>query len=224
MTDTVVLLVEDNCKILDGNRYFLERSGYAVDAAHTLREARERIAARPPSLIVLDIMLPDGSGLDFLRELRQTSAVPVLLLTSLNEPEDVVRGLAEGGDDYLPKPYHFGVLLARVKALLRRSACVPERLQKGALRLELLSGQAFLDGEDMRLTPKQFSLLLLLMRNEGKTLSAAYLYESVWKQPLSNDCNALWKQISQVKTKLADKSGLSLTQFRGEGYCLEISE
>lgn len=222
--DTFILLVEDNPEILDGNRYFLERSGYQVRTAQTLAEARACVAAQVPRLIVLDIMLPDGSGLGFLRDLRQTSQIPVLLLTSLSEASDVVRGLMEGGDDYLAKPYDFSVFLARVKALLRRSGCIPEVIQKGALALDLFSSRAFLNGKDLFLTPKQFALLLLLFRNEGETLSPDYLYKTIWKQPLTDNSNALWKQISHLKTKLTDQCGINLSLFRGQGYCLEISD
>lgn len=224
MKNTVILLVEDNKQILEGNKYFLERNGYTVDAALTLFRAKERMEEHVPSLIILDIMLPDGNGLDFLRELRQSSNVPVLLLTSLGGTADIVSGLTEGGDDYLPKPYDFNVFLARVKALLRRSGDkVPDVIRRGALRLDILAGQAFLDGEDIFLTPKQFALLLLLLRNEGEILSPEYLYETVWKQPITGDSNALWKQMSHLNTKLADKKGIELTLFRGKGYCLEIS-
>ncbi|MGC4019067.1 MAG: response regulator transcription factor [Muricomes sp.] len=225
MKDTIILLIEDNKQILDGNKYFLERSGYTVDVALTLSQAKEQMDRRMPSLIILDIMLPDGNGLDFLKELRQSSNIPVLLLTSLGGASDIVDGLTSGGDDYLPKPYDFNIFLARVKALLRRSKDkIPDIVQRGALKLDVLSGKAFLEEEDLLLTPKQFALLLLLLRNEGEVLSPEYLYETVWKQPITGDSNALWKQMSHLYTKLADKRGIELTLFRGKGYCLEISE
>ena len=224
MEESLILLVEDNRQILEGNRYFLEQSNYRVDIALTLAAARQLLKKKRPDLIILDIMLPDGNGLDFIKEVKQYTDIPVLLLTSLNEPDDVVRGLNLGGDDYLSKPYHINVLLARVNALLRRSNNIPEVLKKGVVRLDILSGKAFLEEEDLLLTPKQFALLLLLMRNEGSVLSSTYLYETVWKQPLLDDCNALWKQMSHLNTKLSGHHGINLSLYRGEGYCLDIFE
>lgn len=222
MRPSCILLIEDNAKILEGNRYLLNSRGYVVDCAATLAEGAAAMKRRPPDLIILDIMLPDGSGLDFLVELRGNSDVPVLLLTGLGATSDMVRGLRLGGDDYLSKPYDFDVLLARVEAILRRARRVPERWEKNALRFDIVANQAFLDDEDMLLTPKQFALLLLLARNEGRTLSSEYLYETVWKMPHTADSNALWKQISQLKAKLSGRDDIELSVYRGEGYCLEI--
>lgn len=228
-----ILLVEDNRHILDGNRYFLEKAGYTCAAAETIAGAKKIIGEETPRLMILDLMLPDGNGLDLLSELRASSdpalsGMPVLILTGLGSNPDVVRGLSAGGDDYLPKPYDYEVLLARVKALMRRSGMNrAERsgdiIERGALKLDILSSQAFLRGEDLYLTPKQFALLLLLVRGEGKILSNEYLYETVWKQPLTDDCGALWKQMSRLRAKLDEVHGVFITQFRGEGYCLEIS-
>ena len=163
-----------------------------------------------------------------LREARaQGITTPALFLTAKAEIEDRVAWLHPGADDYLPKPYDYEVLLARVKALMRRSGMNrAERsgdiIERGALKLDILSSQAFLRGEDLYLTPKQFALLLLLVRGEGKILSNEYLYETVWKQPLTDDCGALWKQMSRLRAKLDEGHGVFITQFRGEGYCLEI--
>lgn len=218
-----VLLVEDNKQIAEGNKFFLAREGYEVLIAGTLLEARILLEKHTPHVLVLDILLPDGSGLDFLKELRLHSDIPVLLLTSLATSEDMVRGLAQGGDDYLPKPYDMQVFLARVAALLRRAKTMPEKLQKGPLQLDLLAQAAYLYGEDLLLSPKQFTLLLLLLRHEGEILSSQYLYETVWKQPMGKDQNALYKQLSRIKQKLLPGCGVSLNVWRGEGYSLEIS-
>ena len=120
-----ILLVEDEPDIQAGNKKILERHGFSIRQAYTLAEARSIIAEDPPSAIVLDIGLPDGSGLDFLYEIRQTSTVPVLILTAMGTPEDTVRGLEAGGDDYMPKPYELPVFLARVQTLLRRASAKP---------------------------------------------------------------------------------------------------
>ena len=220
--DASLLLVEDNEQILYGNAHMLKRHGYNVMAAPTLRSARERLAAEKPDAIVLDIMLPDGSGLDFMRELRQESNIPILLLTGLTTPEDVLRGLADGGDDYLTKPYDFSILLARIEALLRRARQLPDALQKGALKLDVTAGQAFVKGEDLMLTQKEFALLLTFVQNEGATMNAEQIYEKIWKAPIGNDSGALRRQISNLRTKLEEgRSGYTLSAVYREGYRFE---
>ena len=235
-----ILLVEDDLDIQEVNKDMLERrGGYDVRLAINLAEARERIAESAPDIIVLDIMLPDGSGLDFLRELReeigerrvkdgqnnsplsilksQLSTIPVLLLTALGKSKDMVEGLQAGGDDYLAKPYDNDVLLARIEAILRRAGRVSETITKGLLTLGLLSKRAFVNGEDLMLTSKQYDLLFLLIQNEGKTMSAETVYEKVWAQPLNNNKNALQVSISKLRTKIKH-SGYDITSLRGKGY------
>ncbi len=220
MNEKLILLVEDNEKIMQGNERMLRRRGYGVVMALTLGEARKELEARVPDLIVLDIMLPDGSGLDFMAELRQHSKVPILLLTGLTTPEDVVRGLTSGGDDYLSKPYDFGVLLARVEALLRRAEQIPEKLTRDRLSLDVGAGAATLDGVDLLLTQKEFALLLLFAQNTGRFISAEYLYEKVWKQPMAGDSQAFRKTLHRLREKIKG-SGWLIEVSRGEGYSFE---
>ncbi|MDR1589329.1 MAG: response regulator transcription factor [Oscillospiraceae bacterium] len=217
-----ILLVEDNKKIMRGNKRMFEWEGYAIDAAATLGEAHAAIDESRPDAIVLDIMLPDGSGLEFMRELRggSKSGIPVLLLTGLAGQEDVVRGLTLGGDDYLTKPYDFPVLLARVEALLRRSAQVPEKIAKGRLTLDVTAGAAALDGRDLLLTQKEFALLLCFVQNEERFLSPEYLYEKVWKAPMTGDSGAVRKTVSTMRGKIRG-SGWTVDWSKGEGYCFE---
>lgn len=215
-----ILLVEDNEQIMRGNERMLTRRGYEVITALTLTEARSAIQAQMPDLFVLDIMLPDGSGLDFMVELRRYSQAPVLLLTGLTTTEDIVRGLSQGGDDYLAKPYDFGVLLARVEALLRRAENVPEKLVRGRLSLDVAADVATFDGVDLLLTQKEFVLLLIFIQNEERFVSAEYLYEKAWKAPLSGDSQALKKTIHRLREKIAG-SGWHIVWSRGEGYSFE---
>ena len=215
-----ILLVEDNEQIMRGNERMLTRRGYEVISALTLMEARSAIQVQMPDLLVLDIMLPDGSGLDFIEELRQHSLVPVLLLTGLTTPEDIVRGLTAGGDDYLAKPYDFGVLLARVEALLRRAENVPEKLVRGRLSLDVTVGVATLDGVDLLLSQKEFALLLIFVQNEERFINAHYLYEKVWKQPMTGNSNALRSTLKRLRAKL-ESSGYCIALSKGEGYQFE---
>ncbi|MDR0491158.1 MAG: response regulator transcription factor [Oscillospiraceae bacterium] len=215
-----LLLVEDDPRIQTNNKKILEREGYSLKQALTLREARSVIAEEPPCAIVLDIQLPDGSGLDFLRELRKTSNVPVLMLTGMGTPQDIVKGLEAGGDDYLPKPYEFPVFLARVQTLLRRASIMPETLSIGPIRIDTASGKAYVGGEEMGLSQKEYALLQLFIQQPGEILSAEYLYEKAWGQKLAGDENALRMGVSRLRSKLAD-SGYTIASSRGEGYCFE---
>lgn len=215
-----ILLVEDNEQIMQGNERMLKRRGYEVTCALTLADARKAVKTRMPDLFVLDIMLPDGSGLDFMAELRKYSQTPILLLTGLTTPEDIVRGLTAGGDDYLPKPYDFGVLLARVEALLRRAQQVPECIHKGRLRLDVTADVATLDGTDLMLSQKEFSLLLIFVQNEERFIGAEYLYEKVWNQAMAGNSNTLKTTINRLREKIKG-SGYRIAWSRGEGYCFE---
>jgi len=155
-----------------------------------------------------------------MREIRRDSNAPILLLTGLAAPDDIVRGLSQGGDDYLAKPYDFGVLLARVEALLRRAGRFPESVQKGPLQLDVLSGRALMDGDDLLLTRKDFALLLLFTQNEGQAMSAEYLYEKLWKTSMAGDAQAVESAVSRLRKKLAG-SGYGISVRRGEGYLFE---
>ncbi len=214
-----VLLVEDNEKILRGNKRMLSWEGYVVDTATTIAEAFLRIKESVPHVIVLDIMLPDGSGLDFLKTLREGAhgGIPVLILTGLSTQEDIIRGLTEGGDDYLTKPYDFPILLARVEALLRRAVRVPTSVERGGLRFDLVAHVAQLGDVDLLLTQKEFSLLLILVQNTGRYLDAEYLYEKVWKMPLLENTNALKSTIKRLRSKL-EGSDYTIEWSRDEGY------
>ena len=220
----LILLVEDNAQILRGNERMLKRRGYDIVTAMTLCETKDCMSSVSPDVIVLDIMLPDGNGLDFMRELREKSNIPILLLSGLTTPEDIVRGLDDGGDDYLTKPYDFSVLLAHIEALLRRSAHIPKHLTKGTLTMDIRANRAFLSGMDMLLTPKEFAVLLLLAENEGQIISTNYIYESVWKQDDDSNTSVVVKNVmSRLRKKLGkeiiiendrETDGYILTQIR----------
>lgn len=217
-----VLLVEDNEKILRGNQRLLIWEGYVVDTATTLFEARERMAVNRPDVIVLDIMLPDGNGLDFMRELRENrfSGIPILLLTGLTTHDNILHGLRSGGDDYLTKPYDFEILLARLEALLRRSQRVPEHITMDRFTLNMTSGVATLDGVDLLLTQKEFALMLIFIQNPERFIDSEYLHEKVWNQPQIGNTNALKSTIKRLRSKI-EGSGWCLVWSRGEGYSLE---
>ena len=218
----VILCVEDNLRVQLFNKPLLEAKGFTVKTAMTLAQAREIIGREMPSLIVLDIHLPDGNGLDFLRELRKqqkTSNVPVIALTVDKEDNDLVAGFASGCDDYLPKPYNFDVLYARIEGLLRR-AWYSGSIHKGALTLDILRNKAFVNGRNAELTPKEFAVLLFLVQNEGKELTAEAIYEHVWGTAMNIDSGAVRRHISMLKKKLDEENAVDfsiLTEY-GRGY------
>jgi DNA-binding response OmpR family regulator len=215
-----ILLVEDNELIQANNKAVLERNGYTVRLAMNLAEARKELADGLPDAVVLDITLPDGSGLEFLKELRQTSQIPVLLLTAMGAAKDTAAGLDAGSDDYLAKPYNGRVFRARVDALMRRAARVPETVKKGRLTLDVTANAAALDGTDLLLTQKEFALLLIFVQNEERFISGEYLYEKVWKAPMASDSGVIRKTMSTLRGKIKG-SGWNIAWSRGEGYCFE---
>lgn len=220
----VILLVEDNPDILWANHAMFESLGFTVVTAKRLNEAKERLAETPPDVIVLDIMLPDGNSLDFMQEIRKLTSAPVLMLTALTEKDDRLAGLRAGGDDYITKPYDMDELTERVNAFLRRERIYRENPVKeiiiGPLRLDMISGRAYLNDEDLLLAPKEFLLLVLLARSEGKILASQYLYETVWNAPMLGDTQSVKKAISRLRAKLTG-SGFIINAQRSEGYCLE---
>jgi len=170
-----ILLVEDDPAVQENNKKMLERRGYKIRQAFTLTEAWSIIAQEPPDAIILDVQLPDGSGLDLLREIRESSMIPVLMLTALSTPEDVIKGLETGGDTYLPKPYKFNILLSHLEALLRRASVIPESVVYGPFKLVPASNTAYLNGEDMLLAQKEFALLQMYVKNTIRQLSMKIL-------------------------------------------------
>ena len=218
--DKTVLLVEDNADVQEFNKFLLEKQGFEVDTAYTLAAARGVIALRMPDAIVLDIGLPDGSGLDFLKELRKISKVPVLVLTGYGKDSDVVRGFKSGCDDYLSKPYTFAVLLARLEHMLQSTVQVPTLMIYGTLKLDVLGGKAFLHDADLLLAQKEFTLLVTLARNAGQTLDAGYLYEKAWGQPMNDNTSALKNMVYRLRKKIKG-SGYDILAQRGQGYVFE---
>ena len=171
MKGKIALMVEDNEHVLALNRSVLEREGCTVLPAGNLAGARRALAEHPnPDIVVLDILLPDGNGLAFIPELRETTPAPVLMLTSKRDYADMVKGLTGGADDYMTKPYRVEELLARMVALLHRRDAAREGalLTRGALALDMVAQRAFLHGEDILLKPREFAALCYLMQHEGE--------------------------------------------------------
>lgn len=222
MTYTI-LLVEDDEHIMNINRNKLTKVGYRVLEAETLWEATELMETEKPDLIVLDVMLPDGNGVNWCVEIRGGgNEPPILFLSAKNETPDILDGFKAGGDDYLTKPYDLNILLARMKVLLERASRVPKTVKKGELTLDIASQRAYLNGRDMILSPKEFALLLMLTQNEGVTLGAEDIYARVWGQPMVGDNRTLKKCIYSLRDKLAEGGcNYMVNSVYGKGYRFE---
>ncbi len=214
-----VLLVEDNTELNDNNARALKMLGYDVYGALTLAAAREYLAGNDPDIILLDVMLPDGDGMDFCGEIRGSTRAHILFLTAKTEQADILRGLALGGDDYITKPFHPKELHARAEAVMRRrSMSMAEQIiKKGALTLDVVAAQAYVEDTDLLLQPREFALLLLLAQNEGEIMDAETLYEKAWGRPLAGDRNTLQVTVSKIRKKI-EPAGYDIAVVRGKGY------
>lgn len=218
--DGYLLLIEDEPSIQLNNVKILRRRGYSVKQASTLAEARAIMSDSPPKAIILDLHLPDGNGLELLKEIRENSSIPVLILTAMSTRDDIVLGFETGSDDYLTKPYDLSVFLMRVEALLRRATIVPEVIELGSITLRPTSATATLDGEDMLLTQKEYSILQLFVQNPDKIMSADYIYEKAWGYEMPDGDPSIKVTISRLRANIAD-SEFTITASRGEGYYIE---
>jgi DNA-binding response OmpR family regulator len=217
-----ILLVEDNPHIMNINTRVLEMRGYLVHRAENLRECREQLEAHEINLIVLDIMLPDGDGISFCKELKQKRNIPVLFLSALSENEDVVAGLRAGGDDYLAKPYDLEVFLARVEARLRSVEGHKRFWEYGKLRLDTVSLGGWLGEEDLKLSQKEYAILFLLIQHPEECVDGTVLCQTVWGTDLADGSQMMYTTISRLKKKLnREVSDVTVTARRKEGYALE---
>src|ERR1039457_2889833 len=193
-----ILVVEDEKRIADFLCRGLEGAGYAVDAAPTGADAVQNIHSTDYDLVVLDLMLPDMDGLQVLERIRSRKAgPPVLILSARGGLDDRVKGLEQGADDYLVKPFAFVELLARVRALLRRGQPTPEKLQVADLALDCIRRRVTRGAETIDLAPKEFGILEYMMRNKGRPLSRSEEHTSELQSPCNLVCRLLLEQKNQ---------------------------
>lgn len=223
-----LLVIEDEPKLAQYLRKALTESSYVVDLAYDGAEGCYFALEYDYDLIVLDVMLPKLDGFSVLQTVRRKSTVPVLMLTARDQVDDRVRGLQAGADDYLVKPFALSELLARVQALLRRGQV---RLTGGSstelvvadLTLDLLGRKATRGGQRLDLTPKEFTLLSLLMRRKGEVLARSVLAEQVWGMHFDSNTNVVEVAIRRLRGKVDDSFDAKLLHtVRGMGYVLEV--
>ncbi|HEX6202398.1 MAG TPA: response regulator transcription factor [Thermoanaerobaculia bacterium] len=217
-----LLLVEDERRLAEHLARGLREEGYAVDRAGTCARAAELTIENPYDLAVLDLILPDGSGLDLLgRWRREGFAAPVLVLTARDRLEEKVAGLDAGADDYLTKPFEFGELLARVRALLRRRETPPrDLLVLGGLSLDRTARRVEREGRPIELTAKELALLEFFLLHPGAVLSRETIAEHVWDAAYEARSNVIDVIVGRLRRKLGDGSGVRLDTVAGVGYAL----
>jgi two-component system, OmpR family, KDP operon response regulator KdpE len=218
-----VLVVDDEPQILRALRTSLRGAGYEVETAETAETALASAAMRPPDAVILDLVLPDGTGIDVARELRKWSAAPVILLSAVGEEREKIAALDAGADDYVTKPVGIDELLARLRAVLRRAVPGGEPvIEIGELRIDIERHTVEVAGEAVHLTPHQFDLLRVLAVNEGKLLTQRTLLKEVWGPGYGSEANLLHVNVSQLRRKLErDRSSPTyLLTEPGAGYRL----
>ena len=220
-----ILIVEDEESITAPLSEALSREGFETSVAHTAVTALEAWGAAKPDLVLLDVMLPDGSGFDVARELRRTSRVPIIMLTARGEEADRVAGLELGADDYVVKPFSARELVARVRAVLRRAAEVGEQRAEGAIeigevRLDSDRRTTTFQGDELELSRKEFDLLRLLMENAGSVVTRERLIDEVWDTNWFGSTKTLDVHVSGLRKKLGDDSAdpRYIHTVRGVGF------
>ncbi len=204
-SETRILLVEDESSISDPLTSALEREGFAPVVARTAAEALELASSTEPDLILLDLMLPDGDGRDVCRSIRVHSAVPIIMLTARGTEVDRIVGLEIGADDYVVKPFSSGELIARIRALLRRTSAtkeLPSVFQVGDLTIDQASRLATLAGEPIDLSRKEFDLLIELVRSAGTVVTREQLMAEVWDENWFGSTKTLDVHIGWLRKKL----------------------
>ena len=212
------LLVEDNAELGDAIVARLSLDGHAVDHASTLGEARDWLAVAEYDLMLLDVMLPDGDGRSFLRETRTTERLPVIVLTARSQVSDRVDTLDLGADDYLTKPFDFGELEARCRAVLRRRGTpAPTVIPLGTAQFDPSSGTLTHAGESQPLRNRELRLLEVFARNQGQILSKSQLLDRLFSQDAEVSENAIEVYIGRLRKRLSE-TGVQIETVRGVGY------
>jgi two-component system, OmpR family, KDP operon response regulator KdpE len=199
-----VLVVDDEPQIVRGLRVVLRKAGYEVEAAETKQLALDALSVRPPDAMVLDLVLPDGSGVDVCSEVRRWSKLPIIVLSAVGDEREKVRALDAGADDYITKPFGTDELLARLRAVLRRAADDEEEptVTIGDLTIDLARRQVIRAGEEVHLTPIEFDLLRVLARHRGKLVTHRELLQTVWGPSYGEETHYLRVHFAHIRSKL----------------------
>jgi two-component system KDP operon response regulator KdpE len=218
-----VLVCDDEPQILRALRVILREAGFEVLPAASAREALDSAAMRPPDAAIVDLVLPDGDGVEVCRSLREWSELPIVVLSAVGEEAEKVRALNAGADDYVTKPFGPSELIARLNAVLRRAVPKDESepvVTAGGLELDLMAHELRRDGEPVHLTPIEFDLLRTLMRNRGRLMTHRALLTEVWGPAYASDTQTLRVHVANVRRKIEPDPGAPryITTDPGVGY------
>jgi two-component system response regulator RegX3 len=219
-----ILLVEDEESIAESVRYNLEREGYIVSVAADGRKALRRFQEHAFDLVILDLMLPEMSGLDVCKEIRKTSDVPIVMVTAKDSEADKVTGLELGADDYVTKPFSIRELVSRVRAHLRRARSVAESLDEvlagGPVEMDVGRHEVRVNGDSVTLPPKEWELLETFLRRKGRLLTRDFLIEEIWGHDYVGDTKTLDVHVKRVRRKIEPDPHEPefLVTVRGLGY------
>lgn len=223
----MIYIVEDDRNIQEIELFALKNSGYQATGFETAKEFYKALNEKLPELILLDIMLPDEDGLSILKRLRtraDTQKIPVILVTAKTSEIDKVKGLDGGADDYIAKPFGVMEMIARVKALLRRSGGMEESLLTcGNVTLDGEKRMVYVDGKSIELTYKEFELLKLLMKNHGIVISRDVIMERVWDSSFEGESRTIDVHVRTLRQKLGDGGALIKT-IRNVGYMVDTTK
>jgi two-component system, OmpR family, KDP operon response regulator KdpE len=218
-----VLVVDDERQILRAMRVILREAGFEVATAATVHEALDALAVHPPDAAILDLLLPDGNGVDICRSIREWSDMPIIVLSAVGDEAEKVRALEAGADDYVTKPFGTDELIARLRAALRRAgAGAPNEpvLRAEGLELDLAAHQVTVNGDVVHLTPTEFELLRVLMQNRGRLMTHRALLREVWGPGYEDDTQVLRVHVANLRRKIepAPSSPRQVLTDPGIGY------
>lgn len=215
-----ILLVEDNDAITMGLEFLLKEEGYMFESAKDVAAAREKMASEQFDLVLLDISLPDGSGYDLCRQIKEKQETPVIFLTARDEEKDVVEGFDLGADDYVVKPFRNRELLSRIGNVLRRCG-KGKQLRYRNISIDVEAGKVYQDNEELNLTRLEYRILTVLFANPRKLFTREEILNAIWDSAgnFVND-NTLTVTIKRLREKLGDREGKMIETVRGMGYRL----
>jgi two-component system KDP operon response regulator KdpE len=199
-----VLVVDDEPQIVRGLKIILRSAGYSVEAAETKADALALLASRPPDALVLDLVLPDGEGVEVCREVRRWSRLPILVLSAVGDEREKVRALDAGADDYVTKPFGTDELLARLRAVLRRSVQDggSSQVEIGELVIDLADRRVTRGGTEVHLTPIEFELVRALAQHQGRLVTHRQLLQEVWGPGYGEETHYLRVHVAHIRAKL----------------------
>ena len=224
-----ILLLEDDLSLINGLSFVFKKQGFELSIARTLKEAEGMWKDGKYDLLILDVSLPDGCGVEFCKKVRLTSKVPIIFLTASDEETSIIMGLDIGGDDYITKPFKLGVFVSRINALLRRAnsfQAMDTELQSNGIKVLLLQGQVFKNGVLLDLTAVEYKLLCLFMRNPNMVLTKEQILDRLWDCDGNYiDSSTLTVYMRRLRMKIEDNPSepQMLRTVRGMGYKWNIT-